>query len=169
MTETFNKAFELLMRFEGGYVNDPDDPGGETKFGISKSEYPDLDIKHLTVEQAKEIYWRDYWLKAKCPDLETYHPKLAIYHFDTAVNSGIRRAGEILQKAINKQGFKLYVDGIVGPITVSTIKECHIGTLLRDYLLQRLLYYKAVSDRNRTLRKFFRGWTNRVLLLYQAG
>jgi len=168
MTETFNKAFELLLQFEGGYVNDPDDPGGETKFGISKSEYPDLDIKNLTVEQAKEIYWRDYWLKAKCPDLEAYHPKLAIYHFDTAVNTGIRTAGRILQRAVNKQGFRLYIDGIVGPITVSTIRKCHIGTLLRDYLLQRVEYYTKIADKNKDLRKFFRGWINRVVFLYSS-
>ncbi|WP_185954300.1 glycoside hydrolase family 108 protein [Balnearium lithotrophicum] len=154
------------MRFEGGYVNDKDDPGSETKFGISKKQYPNLDIKSLTKEQAKEIYWKDYWLKAKCPDLEAYHPKLAIYHFDTAVNTGIRTAGKILQRAINKQGFKLYVDGIVGPITVSTLKECHIGTLLRDYLLQRELYYKEITDKKKVLRKFFRGWINRTLELY---
>jgi len=74
-----------------------------------------------------------------------------------AVNSGIKRVGKILQRAINKQGFKLYVDGIIGPITVSTIKNCHIGTLLRDYLLQRVFYYKTLTDKNRILRKFFRG------------
>jgi len=168
MTPTFEKAFKLLMRLEGSYVNDPSDPGGETKFGISKSEYPDLDIKNLTEEQAKEIYWRDYWLKARCPDLETIHPKLAIYHFDTAVNVGIKHAGEILQQAINRQGFRIAVDGIVGPVTISTAAKCRTGLLLRDYLLQRLLYYKGITDRRVALRRFFRGWVNRVLLLYQS-
>ncbi len=166
MTPTFERAFKLLMQFEGGYVNDPTDPGGETKFGISKSEYPDLNIKNLTEEQAKEIYWRDYWLKARCPDLETVHPKLAIYHFDTAVNAGIRRAGQILQRAVNRQGYNLVIDGIVGPVTISTVSKCHTGLLLRDYLLQRQLYYKRITDKRPHLRKFFRGWINRTLTLY---
>ncbi len=166
MSPTFEKAFKLLMQFEGGYVNDSDDPGGETKFGISKRQYPELDIKNLTEEQAKEIYWRDYWLKAYCPELEEVHPKLAIYHFDTAVNIGIKRAGQILQRAINRQGFKLYVDGIIGPLTIRALSQCHVGTLLRDYLLQRQLYYKQITDKNPPLRKFFRGWINRTLTLY---
>jgi lysozyme family protein len=169
MNKTFDKAFELLLNFEGGYINDPDDPGRQTKYGISKKAYPDLDIKNLTLEQAKEIYRRDYWIPARCPDLETIHPKLAIYHFDAAVNVGIRQAGKILQCAINKQGFSLIEDGIVGPITISTAAKCHVGTLLRDYLLQRQLFYKQLTDRKAPLRKFYRGWINRTLVLYQTG
>jgi lysozyme family protein len=168
MTPTFEQAFELVLKFEGGYVNDPNDPGGETKFGISKRQYPKLDIKNLTIEQAKEIYWRDYYIPAKCVELEHIHPKLAIYHFDTAVNIGIRQAGKILQHAINKQGFNLYIDGILGPITMSTIRKCHIGILLRDYLLHRQLYYKHLTYQKPMLHRFYRGWINRTLALYET-
>ena len=57
----FDVAFEKLIGHEGGYVNDARDPGGETKYGISKRAYPDEDIAGLTLERAKQIYRRDYW------------------------------------------------------------------------------------------------------------
>jgi len=56
----FNQALKKTLVFEGGYVNDPDDPGGETNFGISKRAYPDLDIPNITDRQVRNIYWRDY-------------------------------------------------------------------------------------------------------------
>ena len=58
---TFDAAFDRLIWHEGGYANDPDDPGGETNWGISKRAYPNLVIKALTREQAREIYQRDFW------------------------------------------------------------------------------------------------------------
>jgi hypothetical protein len=64
MSEHFERAVAFVLRHEGGYVNDPRDPGGETKYGISKRAYPRLDIKGLTEADAKEIYRRDYWEKA---------------------------------------------------------------------------------------------------------
>lgn len=69
MSENFEKAVAFVLRHEGGYTNDNRDPGGETKFGISKRAYPSLDIKNLTEEQAKVIYRRDYWDRAGCGDL----------------------------------------------------------------------------------------------------
>ncbi len=90
---TFDRAFAYLMREEGGYSLDPRDPGGETKFGISKRAYPDLDIKGLTLEQAKAIYERDYWLPLGC-DSRPYREALPI--FDCGVNQGLGRAREIL-------------------------------------------------------------------------
>ena len=59
--KNFNEIIEQVLEHEGGYVNDPKDLGGETKYGITKRFYPDVDIKNLTVEQAKEIYKKDYW------------------------------------------------------------------------------------------------------------
>ena len=61
--ELFDKAMNFVGLMEGGYVNDPIDKGGETKYGISKRSYPNLDIKNLTKEQAREIYYKDFWLK----------------------------------------------------------------------------------------------------------
>ena len=93
MKKDFEKALKFVLKWEGGYSNDPRDPGGETKFGISKRSYPKLDISKLTIEQARKIYYENYWLKAGCDDLPF---PFNIVVFDTAVNMGRRRAIELL-------------------------------------------------------------------------
>lgn len=85
MSANFDKAFVIVVGIEGGLVDDPADPGGLTKFGISKRRYPDLDIRNLTVEQAKAIYLRDYWNTHNLDKLE-YGKALLV--FDCAVNGG---------------------------------------------------------------------------------
>lgn len=87
---SFERAFEIVIGAEGGLVDDPADPGGLTKYGISQRTYPKLDIRNLTLEQAREIYQRDYWEAAGC-DLIT-NPVLAILVFDAAVNMSVERA-----------------------------------------------------------------------------
>jgi len=105
----FDDCFDKLLGHEGGYVFNPADPGGETKWGISKRSYPNLDIKNLTVEDAKRIYWRDYWLRCGCEDL----PRgLAFDVFDAAVNSGANQAARWLQTALGVRA-----DGVIGPDT----------------------------------------------------
>ena len=81
------RFFPRLMKYEGGYVNDPDDPGGETKFGISKRAYPQLDIKNLTEADAMEIFYRDYYLPLNIPDIDD--EKTAWQLFDFGVNAGV--------------------------------------------------------------------------------
>ena len=81
----FLPAFQLVVGIEGGYVNDPRDPGGETKFGISKRAYPNIDIAQLTLEQAQQIYLRDYWDACGC---DTMPWERALCVFDMAVNQG---------------------------------------------------------------------------------
>ena len=66
MKTSFDEIIEVVLHHEGGYVNDPKDPGGETNYGISKRAYPDVDIKNLTEDGAKDIYRRDYWEKYRC-------------------------------------------------------------------------------------------------------
>lgn len=90
----FEEAVSFVLKWEGGYTNDPNDPGGETKYGICKRSYPTLDIKNLTLDKAKEIYYQNYWLKAGCDELS---PPLDIIVFDTAVNCGVGRAKEFLE------------------------------------------------------------------------
>ena len=81
----FDRAFAIVVGIEGGYVNDPKDPGGETKYGISKRQYPNIDIKNLSLQQARDIYQRDYWNTHGLDSLE-YGKALLV--FDTAVNGG---------------------------------------------------------------------------------
>ncbi len=84
----------FVLAHEGGYVNDLDDPGGETKYGISKRAHPDLDIKNLTVERAKEIFYNEYWIPSGGDMLPS---PLDIVVMDTAVNCGVSRAVEWLK------------------------------------------------------------------------
>ena len=81
----FDAAFEIVVGIEGGYVNDPNDAGGETKYGISKRAYPNVDIKQLTLDEAKAIYLRDYWTHCAC---DTMPWERALCVFDCAVNQG---------------------------------------------------------------------------------
>ncbi len=82
---TFDTAVTAVLSYEGGYVNDPNDPGGETNWRISKRAYPNLDIKNLTRDQAIQIYRRDYWDSLEC---DRFPPLIAIALFDAAVNQG---------------------------------------------------------------------------------
>jgi len=152
----FNQAFVFITRadIEGGYVNDPHDPGGETKFGISKRAYPHLNIATLTKAQAKQLYYQDYWLKAECPALPA---RLAIVTFDTAVSQGVGRAKRLLQRAA-----RVRVDGKIGPITHAAIKAAAEDTLLLDLLSHRLRSYATT----RNARRYMRGWSRRVLALH---
>lgn len=147
--ENFEKAIVHILKFEGGYVNDPKDPGGETKYGISKRAYPKVDIKKLTVDEAKNIYYNDYWLKSKC-DKMNY--KVATVVFDMAVNAGVKTSAKILQRALGVSS-----DGIIGPITLSVLKGAH-NDLFLDVSKERMKYYTKLSN----FKYFGRGWTNRV-------
>lgn len=118
----FPAAFKAVVGEEGGYVNDPRDPGGETKYGISKRSYPQIDIAQLTLDQAQAIYLRDFWMPSGC---ESMPWERALCAFDTAVNQGehaeellnahARDAGELMAEravryASNKE-FSVYGAG----------------------------------------------------------
>ena len=92
---SFERAFEIVVGHEGGYVNNPRDPGGETKYGISKRAHPDVDIKALTLDQARDIYRKDYWDPLKL-DAQPWHKALPL--FDCAVNQGRGVALELYQQ-----------------------------------------------------------------------
>ncbi len=83
MRDNFDKAFRLTIGVEGGYSNDPRDPGGETNYGIAKRYHPREDIKNMTLARAKEIYLKEYWLPAGCD--EAPYP-MDVSLFDSQVN-----------------------------------------------------------------------------------
>ena len=146
----FDLAVELVIGFEGSYVNDPRDPGGETKWGISKRSYPDLDIRNLSTDDAKAIYKRDYWDKVRCDELPE---GLRLVVFDCAVNQGIARATYFLQKL---SGAKC--DGMIGPKTLALVNKKNPVEFLVNYLTERQLHYVNLS----TFKRFGRGWTRRI-------
>ena len=107
MRENFDKSFTLtVMQFEGGarFTNDPDDPGGATKYGISKKANPDLDIVHLTEQQAKDVYLQRYWLPSGCDEMP--YPWDVIM-FDAAVNMGVSKAIKIKSLSSSPAGFHM--------------------------------------------------------------
>lgn len=148
--KVFDLAFDLLMVNEGGYVNDPHDPGGETKYGISKRAYPEEDIKALTKNRAKFLFKRDYWDVCKCDLLP---PALAIVVSDTAYNSGNIRAIKILQQTLMTTQ-----DGIIGNQTLSIANRCNVKDAVENYSTNRLLFLQKLSG----WKRYGKGWTARA-------
>ncbi len=138
---------------EGGYVNDPKDPGGETNFGISKRAYPNLDIRHLTWAQAVDIYRRDYWEAMKISGL--IDQALADNVVDTAINMGKAAAAKLLQQAA-----RVKEDGIIGPATIEAANR-DPDTARRFGDLRITRYHKLVEN-NPNLAKFLKGWIARA-------
>ena len=146
----FDDAFEALIGHEGGYVNDPRDPGGETKFGISKRTYKSVDIKNLTLDQAKAIYRRDYWAPAGCDNL----PEAVRFDvFDAAVNSGLGQAIRFLQRAAGVAD-----DGRLGPVSLAAIQAMDAGLFRARFNGTRL---KFMTDQP-TWDRFGKGWARRI-------
>ena len=156
MLTKFDDIIEIVLKHEGGYVNDPKDPGGETNFGIAKRSHPDEDIKNLTKEDAKRIYYQDYWMKNRVPQLPD---ELKHIYFDMCVNQGRGRAVKILQQAANAKGADLKVDGGVGPKTLGAWDGGELDRV-RAY---RVKYYADLVTRKPDLEKFYFGWYRRAL------
>ena len=153
----FYKEIKKVVEREGGYVNDPDDPGGETKYGISKKAYPKVGIKHLTLDDAVEIYKNDYWIPAK---VEQLPDRLQGQYFDMVVNQGKVKSARILQRACNgKNKNKIEVDGQVGPKTITATAKLE-PERLRAY---RLTEYARLALTRPELEKYYYGWVRRAL------
>lgn len=146
-------AFVLRDEIEGGYVNDPRDPGGETNFGISKRSYPKLNIAQLTRDEAIAIYKRDFWDTVSGDDLPI---EVATCVFDCAINQGVGVAKMLLQKALG-----VTADGIIGPVTLKAATEADAFDLVVEFLSWRLRRYAFTGN----AATYMRGWSKRVLLL----
>jgi lysozyme family protein len=158
----FDKSFEALIGNEGNYTNDPKDRGNwtsgvigkgslkGTKYGISAMTYPSIDIKNLTLENAKKIYFNDFWIKAKCENLPE---NIRFDMFDMAVNSGVERANIILQKAVGAKP-----DGIIGSQTLALVSKWEPETLDSRLSAYRLLFVCDVG----TFPTYGKGWVRRV-------
>lgn len=141
---TFDDSVDLILKLEGGYVNDPHDSGGETKFGISKKSYPNEDIRNMTIVRAKEIYRSDYWnpTGARVEDVAT---KLATAIFDSAVNQGVRWASQALQGILHVRQ-----DGVIGPMTRAALQEAinahGENWVVTQFMAQRMLRYTQLTQ-----------------------
>lgn len=160
-TDVFDSAVDAVLAHEGGYVNHPDDPGGETNFGISKRSYPHLDIRHLTSDRAREIYRSDYWERIRCGEIES--PLLAAKVFDAAVNIGTYPAARCLQRSVNRMGAGLKVDGLIGARTLAAVNGVQAGPVLVLFVGELVRRYLDVVERNPAQRVFLKGWLHRAV------
>lgn len=147
---TFDEIFDRLIGHEGGYVNHPSDPGGETNWGISKRAYPQLNIATLTRDDAKEIYRRDYWQRGRMGEFDA---AIAYQVFDIAVNSGIGTAIRLLQRAVGTAP-----DGNLGEITLAKINAMSRTDVISRLIAERLDFWTALS----TWPAFGKGWARRA-------
>jgi len=178
----FQRALEVILKEEGGYVNDPDDPGGATNFGITQATYDlyiglsgeDKPVEEIKASEVSDIYWHNYWLAGSCDKIESY--PIALLHFDGCVNIGVKRAGKLLQRALVAHDVDIAIDGVVGPKTIGATNYFASGAFMIPWyellFLQlwsrRIAYYRKISDKNKKLRKFLRNWIVRMENIKEA-
>ena len=183
----FDDAFKIVLGFEGGYVNDPADKGGETNYGITYNTLNDaknkgwipfnVTIQNIKIEHAKIIYKKGYWDAVQADSLP--HP-LDLIMFDSAVTHGPNAAVKLLQKSLNAllPYTELVVDGIIGPLTLRAVNNyvglgivpgmypnSNIRYLCMDVLMNRIELYLSIVTNNKSQEKFLKGWLNRVFNL----
>lgn len=160
MNDPFDLSFDRLMGNEGGYVNHPADPGGETNWGITWPVLnraigqgimpPHSTIAKLTREDAKEIYEAFFWDEARMDDLD---PAVAFQVFDAAVNHGIETAVRMLQRAVGVAD-----DGHIGPVTLDAVKGKSPSDVIALFTAERLDFWRKLS----TWPTFGKGWAGRA-------
>lgn len=162
-TPEFETSFERVVGHEGGFTDNPKDRGnwtsgkigvGElrgTKYGISAASYPDIDIKNMTLAQAKEIYWQDWWTKLR---MDKMHRVMQYQMFDAAINHGMFAATKMLQRVA-----KVKDDGVIGPVTINAVNNLDHNDVVMVFIAERLEYIannKALWD------EYGRGLTRRM-------
>ena len=158
MKSNYDKCLKTILHHEGGYVNHPKDPGGETNLGVTKRVYQEhggtKDMKDLLVEDVAPIYKKGYWDRMKGDELPG---GLDLCVFDFGVNAGPGRAAKYLQTMIGT-----VADGGIGPNTLAKletyIKAASVEVAVKTYQEDRQKYYEGLS----TFATFGRGWTRRV-------
>jgi len=158
----FDDALEAILRWEGGYSDHPNDPGGATNFGITiatlrRWRRPEPvtkeDVRNLPREEAREIYRAYYWHECRCDELPD---GVALAVFDSAVNQGPERARRLLQTAL-----RVEADGIFGPITMAAVAAADEATLLDEFMARRAVHYASLTA------IFHLGWYRRVMDIHR--
>lgn len=161
----FDAALAHVLEMEGGYTNDPADPGGPTNFGITLADYASFSkttltpanrdaliyaLQHIALADVHAIYLNDYWIPSGCPQLP---PAIAFFHFDTAVNMGSGTAIRMLQTALDCE-----IDGEPGPQTRAAANRANPSQTLAAYADLRRRRYRSLAG----FPRFGRGWLSRV-------
>ena len=171
----FNAAFDVTMKAEGGYVNDPDDPGGETYKGIARSRNPkwsgwinidllknvadfpkNMESDASLQQKVRDLYEANYWDKIQGDQIEDQDVAESI--FDFAVNAGPRTSAKLAQMAVEAKA-----DGVIGPVTLKKINADDKRAFLAVFALAKIGRYVSICEKRHTSRKYFFGWVRRTL------
>ena len=149
---SFEGAITFVMNNEGGLSNNPNDPGGETKYGISHASFPLVDIQTLTLQQAEDLIKENYW-RFDAVQSQNVATKL----LDMSVNLGLGQAVRLLQAAL-----KIPVDGEIGPVTQATCNGSPELQVITELQTEQQMFYIGLVAKNPTLYPFLRGWIARA-------
>lgn len=149
----FDRCLSVVLGHEGQdtITDDPRDPGGLTRWGISAASHPGVDIRNLTREGAADIYRRDYWQPLRCDELPL---PIALCVFDTGVNMGTKASAKLLQEAVGSPA-----DGIVGPRTLAAVYRHPVERIIRRLNVSRAQRYMELGG----WRTFGKGWIARTI------
>jgi lysozyme family protein len=162
----FDASLPFVLRWEGGFVDHPDDPGGATNRGITQGVYDawrvrrglaPRSVRQIEDDEVEGIYETGYWIPPSCDLLPR---QLDLLHFDTAVNMGVQRAVRFLQGAVGCP-----VDGDFGPLTKGAVAGCDVTATKAGYCEQREAYYRRLVAVKPRFSEFLQGWLNRVAAL----
>jgi len=175
----FEQAIKAILKHEGGWVDDPDDPGGETNFGISMliirregitpaqcgvKDFSPGALKRMPVSAAKDIYRKLFWDKYGYSKIEDQ--TVATKVFDCGVNCGPSRSHAMIQKAVNTIDAEaltpLTVDGILGPATLAAINSIEPAMLVQNMADEMRAYYLSIIAKKPRLAKFKNNWLKRA-------
>lgn len=160
---SFDASLPFVLRWEGGFVNHPADPGGATNRGITQKVYDAWrrehgsaarSVRELEDAEMRAIYRGNYWEPPRCDEIGT---PLDLIQFDTAVNMGVGRAVRLLQQAVGAEP-----DGRFGPGTLQCVAGCESGKALVDYCQAREDFYRQLVERKPDMGVFLKGWLNRL-------
>jgi lysozyme family protein len=166
MNNRFLDIYRIVMEYEGGYVNHPNDPGGETYKGISRRAHPNwegwkfIDQKKPVPESLVQKFYHDnYWTRLRCEEMPF---PVGEYLFDFGVNAGIARAVITVQRALNVK-----VDGVLGSVTIEAIQKQDSQKLMYELLKERVGYYTTITMQNSRFQVFFLGWIRRTIEVFE--
>lgn len=168
-TRRFPDALAIVLAREGGYVNDPDDPGGETNHGVTARVYarwrtrrglPARSVRLIQPAEIAAIYDAEYWDPVRGDELLRLGFGVALVVFDFAVNAGVVRATRLLQRTVG-----VSEDGAFGPATLRVLEAAAPDGFVAGYSRGREGFYERLAARRPPLRKFLRGWRKRVTIV----
>jgi lysozyme family protein len=170
----FDHIMKHILKVEGGFVNHKNDRGGATNFGITKATLEKFrgrictvtDVKNLSVEEASEIYRRNYWNEMKLD--RVLDPRIQMMLMDQGVNRGPKSAIRQAQTVLNELGLQIRPDGVIGPMTLAELNTVNPALFCRRYLHASQKFYASLVKAKPSQSVFLIGWLKRTHDLDEA-